>query len=271
MHIYEMDPLFKKYVILSKGSVWKSTRACMSHFFTTSKLKAVMPSLLHAQQQFIDILGEHADSGIEVDINCLCERFTFDVIGKAAFGMDTNVQRNPEMPMFRVALDVLPNLNSGFLYNLGPPLPLETLNQLSSNCMTVFLGGFTSRCADKDYRYGKYLIKKGTSVMVPTYQLHYDPKFWENPEKFIPERFSPENKDCINPTVYQPFGLGPRICLGQRLAQVELASATTHVLRHYRITLGAAQKDDLELDTYSYLAVPKEVIRIRLHRLSSEK
>ncbi|KAL3219299.1 hypothetical protein MRX96_050521, partial [Rhipicephalus microplus] len=78
-----------------------------------------MPSLLHAEQQFIDILGEHADRGVEVDINSLCERFTFDVIGKAAFGMDTNVQRNPETSMFRVALDVLPNLNSGFLYNLG--------------------------------------------------------------------------------------------------------------------------------------------------------
>nr|XP_037287038.1 cytochrome P450 3A6-like isoform X2 [Rhipicephalus microplus] len=376
--------------------------------------RGVMPSLLHAEQQFIDILGEHADSGVEVDINSLCERFTFDVIGKAAFGMDTNVQRNPEMSMFRVALDVLPNLNSGFLYNLGQnlyhwpwllkiparlfaalctnpivgltkvatdiiqyrrknpqvqlpdmaqilldgvghtenpsenccrepvdntdPLPLETLNQLSSNCMTIFLGGydttrlaftfwfylmgkhqdvqekmrqevihacekegdclsyetlstlpytnqvisetlriyppvitFTTRCADEDYLYGKYLIKKGTSVMVPTFQLHHDPKYWENPEKFIPERFSPENKDRINPTVYQPFGLGPRICLGQRLAQVELASTTTHILRHYRIMLGTSQKEDLEFDTYSYLVVPKEAVKIRLHRLSTKK
>nr|XP_037287037.1 cytochrome P450 3A6-like isoform X1 [Rhipicephalus microplus] len=414
MHVYEVDPLFKKYVVLSKGAIWKSTRACMMRFFTPSKLKAVMPSLLHAEQQFIDILGEHADSGVEVDINSLCERFTFDVIGKAAFGMDTNVQRNPEMSMFRVALDVLPNLNSGFLYNLGQnlyhwpwllkiparlfaalctnpivgltkvatdiiqyrrknpqvqlpdmaqilldgvghtenpsenccrepvdntdPLPLETLNQLSSNCMTIFLGGydttrlaftfwfylmgkhqdvqekmrqevihacekegdclsyetlstlpytnqvisetlriyppvitFTTRCADEDYLYGKYLIKKGTSVMVPTFQLHHDPKYWENPEKFIPERFSPENKDRINPTVYQPFGLGPRICLGQRLAQVELASTTTHILRHYRIMLGTSQKEDLEFDTYSYLVVPKEAVKIRLHRLSTKK
>ncbi|KAH7944447.1 hypothetical protein HPB52_019803 [Rhipicephalus sanguineus] len=107
--------------------------------------------------------------------------------------------------------------------------------------------------------------------MVPTYQLHHDPKYWDHPEKFVPERFSPENKDRINPTVYQPFGLGPRICIGQRLAQVELASATTEVLRHYRITLGTSQKKDLELDTYSHLAVPKEAVKIRLHRLSREK
>lgn len=414
LYIYEMDSLFKRYIILAKGSAWREIRSCMAQFFTASKLKAVMPSLMHAQQQFIDVLGEHADSGKEVDINSLCERFTFDVIGKAAFGIDTNVQRNPEYPLFRAALGVLPCLNAGLFYDLGQnlyhwpwllkfpakligmfytnpfsgltkkatdviqyrrknpqvkqpdmaqilldglaskenateknkgatvdstaPLPPETLNQLSSNCMTIFLGGydttrlaftfwfylmgkhqdvqekmreevlrafaeegeslsyqtllalpytnqviaetlriyppiisFTSRCADEDYRYGKYVIKKGTSVMVPTYQLHRDPMYWDHPEKFIPERFSPENKERINPTVYQPFGLGPRICIGQRLALVELASATTEVLRHYRITLAASEKDDLELDTYSYLAVPKDIVRIRLHRLSESR
>ncbi|KAH7948706.1 hypothetical protein HPB49_001125 [Dermacentor silvarum] len=83
-------------------------------------------------------------------------------------------------------------------------------------------------------------------------------------------QFSPENKDRINPTVYQPFGLGPRICIGQRLALLELASATTQVLRHYRIELGASQKD-LELDTYSYLLVPKDDVQIRLHRLNNKK
>ncbi|XP_037558015.1 cytochrome P450 6A1-like [Dermacentor silvarum] len=119
MHIYEMDPVFSRYIVLSKGETWRTSRASMSPFFTTAKLKAVMPSLLHAQQQFIDVLGEHADKGVEADINSLCERLTFDVIGKAAYGIDTNVQRNPEYPLFKNALAILPNLNSGFLYNLG--------------------------------------------------------------------------------------------------------------------------------------------------------
>ncbi|KAH7949642.1 hypothetical protein HPB49_013170 [Dermacentor silvarum] len=118
-NIFEKDPLFAKYIILSKGPTWKSSRNCMSQFFTSSKLRAVMPSLLHAQQQFIDVLGEHADRGVEVDINSLCERFTFDVIGKAAYGIDTNVQRNPEYPLFKDALAVLPNVNSGLLYHLA--------------------------------------------------------------------------------------------------------------------------------------------------------
>ncbi|KAL3258321.1 hypothetical protein MRX96_016709 [Rhipicephalus microplus] len=94
-NMQERQPIFAKYMIFAKGSLWKISRNCMSQFFTSSKLKAVMPSLLHAQQQFIDILGEHSDSEVDVDINSLCERFTFDVIAKAAFGIDTDVQRNP--------------------------------------------------------------------------------------------------------------------------------------------------------------------------------
>ncbi|KAH6942794.1 hypothetical protein HPB50_010736 [Hyalomma asiaticum] len=117
--IYELNPLFAGYVMFAKGSQWKAARSCLSQFFTSSKLRAVMPSLLDAQQQLVSILGEHADSGEEVDINSLCERFTFDVICKAAFGLDTNVQRNPENPLFKKALTVIPNVNSGFLYHLG--------------------------------------------------------------------------------------------------------------------------------------------------------
>ena len=40
--------------------------------------------------------------------------------------------------------------------------------------------------------------------------LHFDPKYWENPWKFDPERFSAENKGKIDSIVYQPFGAGPR-------------------------------------------------------------
>ncbi|XP_075559306.1 putative cytochrome P450 6a21 [Dermacentor variabilis] len=122
-HIYEQDPLFAKYLIFSKGSAWKRSRNCMSQFFTSSKLRAVMPSLLHAQKQFIDVPGEHADRDVDVDISSLCERFTFDVIGKAAYGIDTGVQRNPDHPLFKGALAVLPNVTSGFYHLLPPLLP----------------------------------------------------------------------------------------------------------------------------------------------------
>nr|XP_054919981.1 cytochrome P450 3A6-like [Dermacentor andersoni] len=146
-------------------------------------------------------------------------------------------------------------------------------NSVSIHSDPIFLAPLSrqSRCADEDHRCGKYLIKKGTSVVVPTYHLHHDPRHWEEPEKFKPERFSPENKHLINSTAYHPFGLGPRMCVGSRLALLELASVTSQVLRQFKITLAPRQNPDLELTTYSFLGVPKESVKIYVQRLCQDK
>lgn len=75
----------------------------------------VLPSLQEAEGQFIKILGDNADRGVEMDINEHCERFTFDAIAKVAFGIDTAVQRDPQSPIFQTALKVLPNMMEGFV------------------------------------------------------------------------------------------------------------------------------------------------------------
>jgi cytochrome P450 family 9 len=57
-------------------------------------------------------------------------------------------------------------------------------------------------------------IEKGKTIWIPVYAIHHDPKYYDNPEKFIPERFSEENKSKIQPFTYLPFGAGNRNCLG---------------------------------------------------------
>lgn len=53
-------------------------------------------------------------------------------------------------------------------------------------------------------------------IEVPIWFLHHDPCVWDNPEKFDPERFSPDKKVSIPEMSYLPFGAGPRHCIGQR-------------------------------------------------------
>jgi cytochrome P450 family 3 subfamily A len=58
------------------------------------------------------------------------------------------------------------------------------------------------------------VIPKGVMIGVPAEGIHYDEKYYENPTKFDPERFTPENKAKRNPYTYLPFGTGPRNCIG---------------------------------------------------------
>ncbi|KAL4707493.1 hypothetical protein ACJJTC_000245 [Scirpophaga incertulas] len=100
------------------------------------------------------------------------------------------------------------------------------------------------RMCVKDYNLGRpnekatkdYIIRKGEGVMIPTWPFHRDPKFFPNPLKFDPERFSEENKHKINPLIYMPFGLGPRNCIGSRFALCEVKVMLYQLLQHIEVS-----------------------------------
>lgn len=78
----------------------------------------------------------------------------------------------------------------------------------------------TDRTCVKDYVYDdgdklKFKIEKGSTLNFSIYGLHFDPKYYPNPERFDPERFSDDNKHNITPGTYVPFGAGPRSCIGK--------------------------------------------------------
>lgn len=65
--------------------------------------------------------------------------------------------------------------------------------------------------------------------------MHHNPNFFPEPEKFTPERFLKPNSETIVPFSYLPFGGGPRICIGQRFAIVEMKMAMAKLLSRFRI------------------------------------
>jgi cytochrome P450 len=64
------------------------------------------------------------------------------------------------------------------------------------------------------------VVRKDDIVVIPTYAIHFDPEIYPNPQKFDPTRFNGENKALRNPYTYQPFGIGPRNCIGTLLSIV---------------------------------------------------
>lgn len=68
--------------------------------------------------------------------------------------------------------------------------------------------------------------------------MNRDPEFFPNPEEFIPERFAGERSaETSNPYTYVPFSAGPRNCVGQKFAILELKSLISKVLRHFEISV----------------------------------
>ncbi|MDB5283294.1 MAG: Unspecific monooxygenase, partial [Bacteroidota bacterium] len=89
----------------------------------------------------------------------------------------------------------------------------------------------------EDDEIGGYRIPKGTNVLIPIIYFHRSPKFWKDPGKFDPDRFSPEKRANIDRYVYFPFGGGPRVCIGNNFALVEMQIILIVLYRKFRFKL----------------------------------
>lgn len=72
-----------------------------------------------------------------------------------------------------------------------------------------------------DVELGGYLLKANSLILTSPYLVHHDPRWWDAPERFDPERFSAENEAKMHKFAYFPFGGGPRICIGNHFAMME--------------------------------------------------
>lgn len=82
---------------------------------------------------------------------------------------------------------------------------------------------------------GGYPVAAGTNVLLPLYLLHRHPRFWHEPEKFLPERFAPEHEAQRPRFAYMPFAAGPRHCIGETFALYEMLVHLYKVARRYRL------------------------------------
>jgi len=91
------------------------------------------------------------------------------------------------------------------------------------------------RMCKEDYNLNGIIIPRDSVIHVPVYAIHMDPENYPNPEKFIPERFTPEEKSKRDPILYLPFGFGPRNCIGMRIALFEMKMAIASLLAKFKI------------------------------------
>lgn len=93
------------------------------------------------------------------------------------------------------------------------------------------------RRAINDYRVGEYIIPARALVIMSQYVMHRDPRYFPDPERFDPERWTPEAKAQRPPYSYFPFGGGPRRCIGEGFALVEGVILLASLARRWRLRL----------------------------------
>ena len=99
-----------------------------------------------------------------------------------------------------------------------------------------------------------YYIPAGATIAVSPYVIHHHPDFWEAPEKFDPDRFSPDQVTRRLHYVHFPFGGGPRKCIGSDFAMLEASLVLATMLQRYRFRLAPGQ---------NFLPDPKATLRPR--------
>jgi cytochrome P450 len=90
------------------------------------------------------------------------------------------------------------------------------------------------RIALEDIELGGYHIAEGTDVWVSPWVLHRDPRFWERPLEFDPDRWQNDLAKKLPKFVYFPFGGGPRVCIGNAFAMMEVVLVIATLMRRFR-------------------------------------
>lgn len=99
---------------------------------------------------------------------------------------------------------------------------LAYANQTFSETMRLYPAAWAvGRELSQDLEWNDILLPKGTTLMLTQYHTHRNPKHWQDPEAYQPERFDPELTKKRHPFAYFPFGGGQRTCIGSNLARLE--------------------------------------------------
>ncbi|KAB0800729.1 hypothetical protein PPYR_06468 [Photinus pyralis] len=398
------DPLSAHLFSLS-GVKWRTLRNKLSPAFTSGKLKFMLETILKCGIQMQNVLSDLAEVSKEVEMKDTMARFTTDVIGSCAFGLECNTMKEPNTKfrlmgrraftqtisdMLRIILiylcptlvkpfgfgvfssevtDFFKNIvkdtmdyrernkisrkdflqlliqlkqngrldNDDHSNNEGCDTPgtVLTFDEAAAQAFIFFLAGFETtsatmsfavfemcvnldiqerarqdvrsalrkydnqltyecltempyldtvisetlrkyppapvyaRKATEDYKIPgtKMTIPNNSPVLLPIWGIQHDPEFWPNPENFDPERFSEENKSKILDYTYLPFGEGPRVCIGQRFALIQIKIGLSLLLNNFKLTLNPKTPLPLKLEPKGIVITPVSGIWVELSRL----
>lgn len=117
------------------------------------------------------------------------------------------------------------------------------------------------REALNDCEIGDYHVPAGTQLLMSQWVVQRDSRYYESPEEFRPERWTPQFTSQLPKYAYFPFGGGPRVCIGQDFAIMEAMLAIATMFRRFKLELVKGQVIEPQPVV---LLRPKNGIKIRI-------
>lgn len=207
------------------------------------------------------------DGITDVDIAAQCFIFYIAGFDTASSGMSftlTELAINPEVQdkLFQEIDEAMKSTNGKITYDTV--MKMKYLDMVISESLRKWPPAPSlDRLCVKDYHIPPtkpnevpVVVKAGDVLAIPVIGIHKDPKYFPDPERFDPERFSDENKDKIVPYSYMPFGIGPRACIGSRFALLETKIILIEFLHKFEVYVIDKTSVPIALTTKSLKIAP---------------
>nr|WCC58136.1 cytochrome P450 [Pharsalia antennata] len=196
------------------------------------KRLAMLDLLLKAEHNGADI----DDEGIREEV----DTFIFEGHDTASMGMCfTLMQLASEEKIQEQILQEIEEIlgDSDRLPTYEDLVEMKFMERCIKECLRLYPSvPFIGRVAGEDIKTRSgYTIPKGCDIVIYIFDLHRSSQYWEDPEKFDPDRFLPENIAKRHPFAYLPFSAGSRNCIGQKYVLLEIKSVLCGILRKFKL------------------------------------
>ena len=126
-------------------------------------------------------------------------------------------------------------------------LELPYLGQVIDEALRLYPPGWLiTRRAIADDELGGYPVPAGTDIFISPYLVHRNPRCWERPEQFDPDRFRDEAVKERKRFAYLPFVAGPRHCIGEAFALTEMRIHVARVARRFHLQPTGGREVEME-------------------------
>jgi len=113
----------------------------------------------------------------------------------------------------------------------------------------------------------KFVIEKGTQVLIPACAFHRDEDLYPDPETFDPDRFSQEKVAARDSVEWLPFGDGPRNCIGMRFGQMQVRIGLAQIISRFKLSVCDQTEIPLKYTPMSIVLGTVGGIHLRMERI----